>query len=81
VHRRIGGVSSNDRGFPIAVSRRSFDVAKDEGLSLMYRITWRIRRALLSVFGPAQLGDDDPKTRLDQERAEKVAQARAKRAG
>ncbi|MBK7721618.1 MAG: hypothetical protein IPI32_05120 [Austwickia sp.] len=56
-------------------------MAKDEGLSLMYRITWRIRRALLSVFGPAQLGDDDPKTRLDQERAEKVAQARAKRAG
>ncbi len=56
-------------------------MAKDEGLSLAYRSGWKIRRSLLSVFGPAQLGDDDPKVRLDQERAEKVAAAKAKREG
>ncbi len=56
-------------------------MANSEGLSLAYRAGWRIRRALLGVFGPAQLGDDDPKARLDRERAERVAAAKAKRGG
>lgn len=55
---------------------------ENEGLSLAYRVVWQIRRALLGVFGPAQLDDeDDPRERLDRERAEKVAAARAKREG
>lgn len=56
-------------------------MANDEGLSLAYRAGWRIRRSLLGVFGPAQLGDDDPKARMDRERAAKAAEAKAKRGG
>lgn len=54
-------------------------MAKDEGLSLWYRLGWNIRRAVLSVLGPAQLGDDDPLERLHIERREKAAEARAKK--
>jgi len=56
---------------------------KNEGLSLAYRFSWRIRRMLMSVFGPAELGaEDDPIVRLKRERAERVVAARrAKAAG
>jgi hypothetical protein len=49
-----------------------------EGLSLWYRIMYRIKYIGLSIFGPAQLGEtEDPKSLLEQERAEKVAAHRA----
>ena len=51
-----------------------------EGLSIPYRIGWRVRYVAMSVFGPAQLGtEDDPQVRLRRERARKVAAARAAR--
>lgn len=54
----------------------------NEGLSLGYRLMWRLRYAGMHVFGPAQLGDDsDPQRRLERERAAKVEAARAKRLG
>ncbi|WP_040158558.1 hypothetical protein [Mobilicoccus massiliensis] len=56
-------------------------MAKDEGLSLGYRLWWNIRKAVLTVFGPAQLGDADPLERLRREREEKAARARARRGG
>ena len=52
-------------------------MSKDEGLSLGYRIGWNIRRAAMTVFGPAQLGDEDPMERLYNERRQKVSEARA----
>lgn len=54
-------------------------MAKDRtGLSLGYRIMWRIRYMGVSVFGPAQLDpDDDPKDNLRKERERKVAAAHA----
>ena len=53
-----------------------------EGLSLGYRVMWRLRYAGVHVFGPAQLGDDsDPQRRLERERAAKVEAARAARLG
>lgn len=56
--------------------------AEREGLSLWYRITWRIKYALLTVYGPPRLdGDKDPLTRLERQRAAKVATARASRLG
>lgn len=46
------------------------------GLSLGYRIGWRLRYAAVSVFGPAQLGtEDDPQMKLRREKAEKVEAA------
>lgn len=48
------------------------------GLSVGYRIRYRFRRLALALFGPATLGDNDPVARLQQERADKVAQARAR---
>ncbi|WP_168583629.1 hypothetical protein [Gephyromycinifex aptenodytis] len=54
-------------------------MAKDEGLSIGYRMGWNIRRAVMSVLGPAQLGEDDPMERLNVERRNKVAEARAKK--
>ncbi len=52
----------------------------NEGLSLGYRVMWRLRYAAMHVFGPAQLGDDsDPQRRLERERAAKVEAARAAR--
>ncbi len=54
-------------------------MAKDRtGLSLGYRIMWRIRYVGVSVFGPAQLDpDNDPKDNLLRERTRKVAAAHA----
>ena len=54
--------------------------ADREGLSLGYRIMYRIKYVGLHMFGPAQLGsEDDPQARLVRERAAKVAAARAAR--
>lgn len=54
--------------------------ADREGLSLGYRIGWRLRYAAMSVFGPAQLGtDDDPQVRLQREKRERVESARRAR--
>lgn len=51
-----------------------------EGLSLGYRILYRIRYIGLHLFGPAQLGDEeDPHARLRRERERKVAVARRAR--
>ena len=51
-----------------------------EGLSIGYRIGWRLRYLATSVFGPAQLGTaDDPQLGLRRERERKVAAARAAR--
>ncbi|GAB47484.1 hypothetical protein [Mobilicoccus pelagius] len=57
------------------------DMAKDEGLSLGYRIGWNIRKLAMTFFGPAQLGEEDPMERLHEERRRKSAEARARRAG
>jgi hypothetical protein len=51
-----------------------------EGLSLAYRIGYRIRYTTLQLFGPAQLGGGaDPHRRLERERAARVAAARRAR--
>jgi len=48
------------------------------GLSIGYRIGYRIRMFGLTIFGPAQLREgNDPKARLERERAGRVARARA----
>lgn len=52
------------------------DKSEHEGLSLGYRFGYRIRHMMLSVFGPAQLGEDDPTAQLEHERDEKVADAK-----
>lgn len=53
---------------------------KNEGLSLAYRIGYRVRYATLHLFGPAQLGGAaDPHRRLERERAAKVDAARRAR--
>jgi hypothetical protein len=55
--------------------------ADREGLSLGYRITYRLRRMIMQLYGPAQLGEgDDPLAKLQRERDAKVAAARAERA-
>ncbi len=55
---------------------------ENEGLTLGYRVMWRLRYVGLHVFGPAQLGDDrDPQRRLERERAARVEAARAARTG
>lgn len=52
-----------------------------EGLSLGYRIVWRIKLILLTFYGPPRLDENqDPITRLRRERADKVAAARAAQA-
>jgi hypothetical protein len=54
--------------------------ADSEGLSVGYRMFYRIRHIGLHVFGPAQLGDtDDPHARLRRERQRKVEAARRAR--
>lgn len=54
--------------------------AESEGLSLAYRILYRIRYIGLHLYGPAQLGDaEDPHARLKRERERKVADARRAR--
>jgi hypothetical protein len=52
-----------------------------QGLTVGYRIGYRLRMIGLTIFGPAQLGEgNDPKTRLERERAARVAAGRAARA-
>lgn len=54
--------------------------ADREGLSLGYRIMYRVRALGWHLYGPAQLGEqDDPHRRLERERAAKVAAARGTR--
>ena len=54
--------------------------SKSKGLSVGYRIGYRLRMIGLTLFGPAQLGEgNDPKTRLVREREARVAAARAAR--
>ena len=54
----------------------------NEGLTLGYRLMWRLRYAGMHVFGPAQLGDErDPQRRMERERASKVEAAKAARLG
>lgn len=50
-----------------------------DGLSLLYRIGWRIRQGAMHIFGPAQLGTNDPQEILKRERIRKSAEAVAKR--
>ena len=41
---------------------------------LPWRISWRIRRSLLAVYGPPQLSaENDPVRRMEQERTAHVA--------
>ena len=50
--------------------------ADREGLSLAYRIGYRIKVLGMHMYGPAQLGDaEDPHRRLERKRAAKVAAA------
>ena len=54
--------------------------ADREGLSLGYRIGYRIKVLGMHMYGPAQLGDaEDPHRRLERQRAAKVAAARSAR--
>lgn len=54
--------------------------AENEGLTLGYRVGYRIQMAMWEVFGPAQLGEgDDPQMRLRRRRQAKVEAARAAR--
>ena len=51
-----------------------------EGLTVGYRVGYRLRMIGLTIFGPAELGEgNDPKARLARERTAKVAAARAAR--
>jgi hypothetical protein len=53
---------------------------ENEGLSLGYRVGFRLQMAMWEVFGPAQLGaGDDPQMRLQRRRAAKVEAARSAR--
>jgi hypothetical protein len=53
---------------------------KNEGLSVAYRLGYRVRYLLLSLFGPAQQsGEADPQERLRHERAARVKAARQAR--
>lgn len=52
--------------------------SESSGLSIGYRVGYRIRLFALTVFGPAQLGEaNDPKARLERERAARIARARS----
>ena len=56
--------------------------ADREGLSLGYRIGYRIKVLGMHMYGPAQLGEsEDPHRRLERQRAAKVAAARQAQAG
>jgi hypothetical protein len=71
-HQRAQPTHTADR-IPMAKS-------DDEGLSLWYRITYRVKYLGLHLFGPAQLGQhDDPHIRLKRQRDRKVAAARQAR--
>lgn len=52
------------------------------GLSIPYRMGWQARRAMFTLFGPAQLGEaSDPVERLKRERRRKSEAAMAARDG
>lgn len=52
-----------------------------DGLTLGYRILWRLNWLLLHVAGPAeQSADRDPRRRMERERAERVSRYRAEQA-
>jgi hypothetical protein len=52
-----------------------------DGLTLGYRIMWRLNWLLLHVAGPAEQSDEiDPRRRMERERAERVARYRAEQA-
>lgn len=52
-----------------------------DGLTLGYRIRWRITWLLLHVMGPARQSDErDPRRRMERERAERVRRYRAENA-
>ena len=54
--------------------------ADREGLSLAYRIGYRIKWLGMHLYGPAQLGDaEDPHRRLERQRSARVAAARRAR--
>jgi hypothetical protein len=54
--------------------------ARGDGLSLGYRLGYRLHLAALTLLGPAELDErSDPKARLRRERERKVAAARAPR--
>lgn len=54
--------------------------ADREGLSIGYRIVYRIKHLGYQIYGPAQLDEhNDPVRRLEKERADKVAAARRAR--
>lgn len=53
--------------------------ADREYLTLGYRVGWRIRSLALNVFGPAQMGRDDPQLRLQRERSARAASVRRAR--
>lgn len=54
---------------------------ESEGLSLWYRFTWRVKYTVLTFYGPPRLeAGQDPLTKLERERAAKVAEARAAKA-
>jgi hypothetical protein len=56
--------------------------SRSKGLSVGYRIGYRLRMIGLTIFGPAQLGEgNDPKTRLEAERQARLDRARAERGG
>ena len=47
---------------------------KTDGLSLAYKIRWRLIWLLLHIAGPATLPDHlDPRRRMERERAARVA--------
>jgi hypothetical protein len=57
------------------------DKSQRDGLSLGYRLGYRLRHMALTVFGPAQLGEgNDPLRRLEREREARIARAQAARA-
>jgi len=55
-------------------------VSRPKGLPIGYRIGYRLRLAAVTLFGPAQLGEgNDPKARLERERAARLAALRSER--
>lgn len=52
-----------------------------DGLTLGYRIKWRLGWLLLHVAGPAEQAEEtDPRRRMERERAARVARYRAEQA-
>lgn len=47
-------------------------MARSQGVGFWYRIGWNLQYALLSLVGPAVLDErNDPRTRMQAERAER----------